>query len=128
MAGWVDRDKIALANKASNEDERRKQAMGSFGLMTVHVAAATAEAGTYQLAPKDGGPQTGTVIVDEDEDAGLSSTLTSQSGTLTIKSVTMNDSGSWVLAVEGVFEGQFSGRDGSSREFSSDFRFVPEAK
>ena len=128
MGGWMDKDKAKRASLETDEAEKQKQAMGSFGLLTVQVAAGTAEPGTYQLAATEGGPQSGTVIIDKAAAAGLAADYTSQSGTLTIKSVVMDDSSAMpkVTAVEGSFDGQFASDDGDSRAFSGDFRFTPK--
>lgn len=73
--------------------------MASFGLITLQVAADKAEPGTYSWvskAPKtskESTTDTGTVIIDKAKDAGLADDYTSQSGTLTIKSVAKNDNG-----------------------------------
>lgn len=124
MSGWVDQERIARANQITDEAEKRKESMGSFGLLTVQVSAGAAEPGTYQLAAEDGDAQSGTVIIDRDKDAGLDTTYTSQSGTLTIKSVAMDDSS--VDGLEGSFDGQFAGEDGDTRALSGTFLFVPK--
>lgn len=134
MSGWVNTDKAKRASKEKDEAEKRKQAMGSFGILTVQIAADKAEPGTYQLVPKapkvsktskESATQTGTIIIDEAKDAGLAGDFTSQSGTLTIKSVAKNDNGG-VAGVEGQFDGQFSSDAGDSRAFSGSFRYVPK--
>lgn len=128
MSGWVNHEKIKLANQESDPAEKRKKAMGTFGTITLEVAAAKAAPGTYQLAPKGGKPQTGTVSINKAADAGIADAYTSQSGTLTIQSVTMEGSGnlSKVAAVEGTFDGQFSSDAGDNRAFSGSFRFRPK--
>lgn len=128
MSGWVDKDKARRANQEADEAEKRKQAVASFGLLTLQVAAGTAAPGTYQLAAEEGGAQSGMVIIDKDEDAGLAGDYISQSGTLTIKSVVMSESSviPKVTAVEGTFDGQFASDAGDSRAFSGNFRFVPK--
>lgn len=125
MGGWVDAEKAKRAGQESDEAEQRKQAMASFGTLTVQVAAGKTEPGSYQLAPEGDSPDVGTVIIDKVKDAGLASDYTSQSGTLTIKSVAMSDGGS-VTAIEGSFEGQFASEDGDSCAFSGNFRFKPK--
>ena len=128
MSGWVDNEKIALANKETDEAEKRKKAIGSFGILTLQVAAGAASPGTYQLAAEEDAPTTGTVIIDKSEDAGIAHQYTSQSGTLDIKSVDVDDSGvtAKVTAVEGTFDGTFASDDGDTRDFSGSFRFVPK--
>lgn len=128
MGGWLDKDKAKRANQETDEAEKKKLAMASFGLLTLQVAAGTAEPGTYQLAAEEGGPQSGTVTIDKAKSAGLAADYTSQSGTLTIKSVA-TDAGSAmrsVNAIEGTFDGQFASDDGDRRAFSGSFRFVPK--
>lgn len=131
MSGWVNTEKAKRANQESNEAEKRKQAMGSFGLMTIQISADQAEPGTYQLVPKapkvakGSVSETGTVIIDEDKGAGLAGDYTSQSGTLTIKSVAKNDKGG-VTGVEGSFDGKFGSDAGDSRAFSGSFRYAPK--
>ena len=125
MSGWVDKEKIRLANQETDKAEKRKKAMGTFGTLTVQVAAAKAEPGTYQLTPKEGAPQTGKVTINQAKDAGIAAAYTSQSGTLTIKSVAINDAGK-VAAVEGAFEGQFKSDKGDSRAFSGSFLVAPK--
>ena len=130
MSGWVNHEKIKLANQEPDPAEKRKKAMGTFGTVTLEVAAAKAAPGTYQLAPEGGAPQAGTVTINKAADAGIANAYTSQSGTLTIKSVTMDSSGgggiSKVTAVEGSFDGQFSSDGGDSRAFNGNFRFHPK--
>ena len=128
MGGWVDRAKIERANQETDEVEKRKQARGSFGLLTLQVAAGKIAPGTYQLVPNGKDPKSGTVIIKKAQDAGLATDYTSQSGTLTIQSMTMNASGSTVAAVQGSFEGQFRGSGGDNRAFSGQFSFVPKQK
>lgn len=130
MSGWVDTEKAKRAAQETDEAEKKKLAMGSFGLLTLQIAADKAEPGTYRLLPKapkaapGGASDTGTVIIDRSEDAGLDNAYTSQSGTLTITAVTRNDSGV-VTGVEGKFDGQFGSDAGDSRGFSGGFRFTP---
>ena len=128
MSGWVNHEKIKLANQETDPAEKRKKAMGTFGTITLEVAAAKAAPGTYQLAPEGGTPQAGTVSINKAADAGIANAYTSQSGTLTIQSVSMEGSGnlSKVAAVEGTFDGQFSSDAGDSRAFSGSFRFRPK--
>ena len=125
MSGWVDQEKIKLANQETDPAEKRKKAMGTFGTVTLQIAAVQAAPGSYQLAPQAGAPQTGTVILDAAKGAGIAHDYTSQSGTLTIQSVTMNDTGKQVKAVTGTFDGQFHSEQGDSRAFSGSFRFIP---
>ena len=125
MSGWVDQEKIKLANQETDPAEKRKKAMGTFGTVTLQIAAVQAAPGSYQLAPQAGAPQTGTVILDAAKGAGIAHDYTSQSGTLTIQSVTMNDTGKQVKAVAGTFDGQFHSDQGDSRAFSGSFRFIP---
>ena len=125
MGGWVDAEKAKRAGQESDEAQQRKQAMASFGTLTVQVAAGKTEPGSYQLTPDGDSPDVGTVIIDKVKDAGLASDYTSQSGTLTIKSVAMSDGGS-VAAIEGNFDGQFASEDGDNRAFSGNFRFAPK--
>lgn len=128
MGGWVNQAKIQRANQETDEAEKRKQARGSFGLLSLQVAAGKIEPGTYQLVPNGKDPKSGTVIIKKAQDAGLASDYTSQSGTLTIQSMTMNTSGSAVAAVQGSFDGQFRGAGGDSRAFSGQFSFVPKQR
>ncbi len=123
MSGWVDNEKTMLTNQETDEASKGNKAMETFGTLTVQVAAAKAEPGTYQLAPKEGDPQTGTVIIDKAEGVGIASAYTSQSGTLTIKSVAMSDIGI-LAAVDGSFDGQFKSEEGDSRTFSGSFRLA----
>lgn len=127
MGGWIDRENAKRAGQTSDEAEQRKQAMASFGTLIVQVAAGKAEPGSYQLAAEGDSPEAGTVVIDKAKSAGLDSNYTSQSGTLTIKSVTMKDGGS-VEAVQGTFDGQFASEEGDSRAFSGSFRFDPNDK
>lgn len=126
MGGWVNQDTAKRSNQETDEAAKRKLAMASFGMLTINIAAGKAEPGTYPLVPKGKDPQTGTVVIDEDKGAGLAGDYTSQSGTLTIKSVVMNDSGTAVAGVEGSFDGQFSSDAGDSRAFSGSFRYAPK--
>lgn len=128
MGGWLDKDKARRAGQEADEAERKKQAMGSFGLLTLQIAAGTTAPGTYQLAAEEGGPQSGTIIIDKAKAAGLAADYTSQSGTLTITSVVTDGSSARpaVTAVEGTFDGQFASDDGDRRAFSGGFRFVPK--
>lgn len=123
MAGWVNQEKIQLANQEADAAEKRKKAMGTFGTITLEVAASEATPGTYQLAAEGGKPQTGTVGIQKAASAGIASAYTSQSGTLTVQSVTMDATGK-VAAIEGAFDGQFSSDAGDSRAFSGSFRFL----
>ena len=126
MSGWVNQEKFKLANQETDPAEKRKKLMKTFGLVTLQVSAAKAAPGTYQLAPEGKGPQTGSVDIDKNEDAGIAHNYTAQSGTLNIKSVTMNDAGKQVSTVEGSFEGQFKSAQGDSRAFSGSFQLVPK--
>ncbi|QCB47526.1 hypothetical protein [Hydrogenophaga sp. PAMC20947] len=128
MGGWVDKAKIQRANQVADEAEKRKQARGSFGLLTVEVGAGKTEAGIYQLVPNGKDPRSGTIMIKSAKDAGLAADYTAQSGTLTILSVAMNASGSAVVAAEGRFDGDFRSNAGDSRSFSGHFRFVPKKK
>ena len=128
MSGWVDEEKIRRANKETDPAEKKKLSLGSFGLLTLQLAAGKPEAGTYQLVPEGKDPESGTVIIDKSEDAGLADNYTSHSGMLTIKSVTMSENGKSVKAVEGSFDGEFKSDDGDSRAFSGNFRYVPKKK
>jgi len=128
MNGWVNREQAKSAGKLTDETEKRKQAMKSFGVLAVRVDAGKAEPGTYQLVPEAKDPESGTVTIGKEEDAGLPDNYTSQSGTLTIKSVTMSEDGKAVKALAGSFDGQFKGDDGNSRAFTGDFHFVPKKK
>lgn len=128
MGGWVNQAKIARANQETDEAEKRKQARGSFGLLTLQVAAGKVEPGTYQLVPNGKDPKSGTVIIKKAQDAGLATDYTSQSGTLTIQSMTIDTSGSAVAAVQGSFDGQFRGAGGDRKAFSGQFSFVPKQK
>ena len=125
MGGWVDRAKIKLANAETDPTEKRKKAMGSFGTLNLSIAAGKAEAGTYQLGPEGKDPQSGTIVIGEAEDAGLTDEYRSKSGTLTVKSVTMD--GKKVVAIEGAFDGQFVGSSGGgSRAFTGQFQYSPK--
>ena len=126
MSGWVDKERIARANQITDKDEKMKESMGSFGTLTVQVSAGTAAPGTYQLAATEGDAQSGTVIIDKEKNAGLDAEYTSESGTLTIKSVTVD--GRSVDALEGSFDGQFASEDGDSRALSGTFLYVPTKK
>lgn len=125
MSGWVNQEKIQLANQETDPAEKRKKAMGTFGTITLEVAASEATPGTYQLAPEGGKPQTGTVGIQKAASAGIASAYTSQSGTLTVQSVTMDATGK-VAAIEAEFDGQFSSDAGDSRAFSGSLRFLPK--
>lgn len=128
MSGWIDKEKAERAGKESDETKQRKEALASFGTVTVQVAAGKAEPGSYQLTPDSDNPETGTVIIDSAKNAGLPADYTSQSGTLTIKSVAMNESGNAVAAIAGTFDGKFSSDEGDSRDFKGSFQFVPKKK
>ena len=128
MSGWVDEEKIKRANKETDPAEKKKLTMSSFGTLTLELAAGKPEAGTYQLVPEGKDPEHGTVIINKSEDAGLAGEYTSQSGTLTIKSVTMSEGGNSVDAVEGSFDGQFKTNEGDSRAFSGTFLYAPKKK
>lgn len=126
LAGWVDTDKIALANKESDPAEKKKKAMGAFGTITINISAGKVEPGTYQLGPDGKNPQGGTVVIEEKKDAGLAGEYTSKSGTLTIKSVTHD--GNNLTAIDGLYDGQFASKAGDSRAFSGEFRITPKKK
>lgn len=126
MGGWVDRARIKRANEETDPEERKKQAMGSFGTLTLQIAAGKAEPGTYQLGPEGDDPQTGTVVIGEAEELGLADEYTSQSGTLTVKSITMGNRSP--DAIEGTFDGQFGSSAGDSRVFSGQFQISPKKK
>lgn len=125
MGGWIDRAQINSANKEADPEEKKKQAMGSFGTLNLQIAAGKAEPGTYQLGPEGDDPQAGTVVIGQNKDLGLDE-YTSQSGTLTIQSVTMGDRGP--AAIQGTFDGQFGSSAGDSRAFSGQFQFSPKKK
>ncbi len=124
MGGWVDHAKIKRANKETDPAEKKKQALGSFGTLTLQIAAGKAEPGTYQLSPEGSAPQSGSIVIGQAKSAGLTDEYTSKSGTLTVKSVTMD--GKKPLAIEGAFEGQFGSSAGDSRAFSGQFQFFPK--
>ena len=131
MSGWVNTEKAKRSNQETDQAEKMKQAMSSFGILTVQVSADKTEPGTYQLVPKapkvakGSVSETATVIIDKAKEAGLPDDYTSQSGTLTIKSVAKNDKGG-VSGVEGTFDGKFGSDAGDSRAFSGDFRYFPK--
>lgn len=126
LAGWVDQANVALAKQASDPAEKKKKAMGSFGTVTVQIAAGKAEPGSYQLSPDAENATDATVVIEQAKEAGLAGDYTSQSGTLTIQSVTRD--GSKVTALAGRFDGQFASSAGNSRAFSGDFRYAPKKK
>lgn len=126
MGGWVDRDKIKRANMETDPAEKKKQALGSFGTLTLQIAAGKAEPGTYQLHPEGNDAQSGTIVISQAKDAGLADEYTSKSGTLTIKSLTMGDQSQF--AIEGSFDGEFGSSAGDSRAFSGQFQFSPKKK
>lgn len=130
VGGWIDREKIERANMETDEAEKKKKAMGSFGTFTLQLAAGKAEPGDYQLVPDGKDPQSGTVILGKAKKLGLVDVYTSQSGTLTIQSVTMKGENGreTVSAVAGTFDGQFSSDSGDSRAFSGRFGYAPKAK
>lgn len=126
LAGWVDKAKIARSNKETDPAEKKKQAMGSFGTVSVQIAAGKAEPGTYQLGPEGKDPQGATFVIGKVKEMGLADEYTSKSGTLTIKSVALK--GTNVSAIEGQFDGQFANSAGDSRAFKGDFLFRPKKK
>lgn len=126
LGGWVDKAKAKKASQETDPAEKRKQAMGSFGTLSLQIAAGKAEPGTYQMGPEGQGPQSGTVVIGETKEAGLAGDYTSKSGTLTIKSVTME--GKKLSAIEGMFDGQFGSNAGDSRAFSGQFQISPKKK
>ncbi|AVO41516.1 hypothetical protein C6571_09615 [Simplicispira suum] len=126
LGGWVDKAKAKKASQETDPAEKRKQAMGSFGTLSLQIAAGKAEPGTYQMGPEGQGPQSGTVVIGEAKEAGLAGDYTSKSGTLTIKSVTME--GKKLSAIEGMFDGQFGSNAGDSRAFSGQFQISPKKK
>lgn len=124
--GWVNTAAAKEAGKEADPQVQRQQALASFGLFTLEAAAGKAEPGTYQLAPEPAGAESATVIIPLDKDAGLEGKYTSQSGTLTIKSVEMQESkySSKVVAVDGSFDGVFADENGDTRPFSGNFRIA----
>ncbi|HUH89573.1 MAG TPA: hypothetical protein VLZ76_02790 [Lysobacter sp.] len=127
-SGWVNADRVRASNQASDADEKRSQALSSFGLTTMEFSAGKAESGTYRLASEVSGDDSGTVVIQQDKGAGLDSEYTSQSGTLTIKSVQVEE-GRYsirVIAVDGSFDGQFTDKEGNTRPFTGSFRFNPD--
>ena len=126
LGGWVDRAKIARANKETDPAEKKKQSMGSFGTVIVHIAAGKLEPGTYPLGKNEKDPQGGSVSIDKAKDAGLNDDYTAKSGNLTIRSVTFD--GKKLTAIEGLYDGQFASSAGDSRAFSGEFRYFPKKK
>ncbi|MGV8941073.1 MAG: hypothetical protein ACOH1P_05945 [Lysobacter sp.] len=128
LTGWVNEQAAAQAGKEVDPLAQRQQALASFGLFTLEVAAGAAAPGTYQLAEEVTGADTAEVVIPLSADAGLDGKFTSQSGTLIIKSVQV-DAGSYssrVVAVDGSFDGVFTDAQGNTRPFSGSFRSAPE--
>lgn len=126
LAGWVDSEKAKRASQETDPDKKKKQAMGSFGTLTVQIAAGKAEPGTYQLGPEGNNPQGATFVIGKAKEAGLTDEYTSSSGTLTIKSVSLD--AAKVTAIEGQFDGTFANSAGDSRAFTGEFRYSPKKK
>ncbi|NYT63394.1 hypothetical protein H0A66_13830 [Alcaligenaceae bacterium] len=126
LGGWVDRTKAKRANMETDPAEKKKLAMESFGTLTLQIAAGKAEPGTYQLGPEEKDSQSGTIVIGEAKEAGLTDEYTSKSGILTVKSITMSDKK--LLAIEGTFDGQFGSSAGDSRAFSGQFKLSPKKK
>lgn len=126
MGGWVDSAKARLANKETDPAEKKKLAMGSFGTLDLQISAGKAEPGTYQLGPEGKSPQGGTIVIGEAQEAGLAGEYKSKSGTLTVKSITMD--GKKISAIDGAFDGQFDSNAGGSRAFTGEFRYFPKKK
>lgn len=128
LSGWVNEKAAATAAKEADPTAQRQQALASFGLFTLEVAAGTAAPGTYQLAPEVAGADTAEMVIPLSRDAGLEGKFTSQSGTLTIKTVQveMGQYASKVMAVDGSFDGMFTDGLGNTRQFTGSFRSKPE--
>lgn len=125
LGGWMDQAKIKRANEETDPAEKKKLSMGSFGTLTLEITAGKAEPGTYQLGPEGDDPQSGTIVIEQDEDLGLDE-YTSQSGTLTVNSLTMGDRSP--VAIEGTFDGLFGSSAGEGRAFNGQFRISPKEK
>ncbi|WP_222565836.1 hypothetical protein [Novilysobacter antarcticus] len=128
--GWVNTAAAKAAGKEADPAAQREQALASFGLLTVAIAAGTAEPGKYRLADEVSGADTAAVTIPLDKDTGLAGEFTSQSGTLTIKSVETEEglSRAKVVAVDGKFDGVFADEQGDTRPISGTFRFAPKAR
>lgn len=126
MGGWVDQARIKRANQETDPAKKKQLAMGSFGTIALQIGAGKPEPGTYQLVPEGKDPQTGTIVIGQAKSAGLADEYTSKSGTLTVRSVTMD--GKKLLTIDGAFEGQFDSEEGDSRTFSGQFQFFPNEK
>ena len=128
LTGWVNEEAAAQAAKEADPRAQRQQGLASFGLFTLEVAAGTAAPGTYRLTPEVAGADTAEVVIPLSRDAGLEGKFTSQSGTLTIKTVQveMGQYASKVVAVEGSFDGMFSDAQGTTRPFNGSFRSAAE--
>jgi hypothetical protein len=127
-SGWVNAERAKVAGTEADPEAQRRQAFASFGLITVEVSTGKAGPGTYRLAPEVSGDDSGTVVIQQDKGAGLDSEYTSQSGTLTIKSVQVEEGrySTRVIAVDGSFDGQFTDKEGNARPFTGSFRFNPD--
>ncbi|QOW19763.1 hypothetical protein INQ41_01405 [Lysobacter ciconiae] len=128
--GWINADAAKAAGKEADAQAQREQALASFGMVTVAIAAGTAEPGTYQLGGEVDGADTAAVTIPLGKDTGLAGEYTSQSGSLTIKSVDMEESrySATVRAVDGSFDGVFADDQGATRPISGTFRFTPKTK
>lgn len=126
LGGWVDSAKARRASTETDPAEKKKLAMGSFGTLNMQISAGTAEPGTYQLGPEGKNPQGGTIVIDESKEAGLANAYTSKSGTLTVKSITMD--GKKISAIDGAFDGAFGSSAGDTRTFTGEFRYFPKKK
>ncbi|MEO6169492.1 MAG: hypothetical protein ABIO84_00920 [Lysobacter sp.] len=128
LTGWVNEEAAAQAGKQTDAQAQRQQALASFGLFTLEVAAGTAVPGTYRLTGEVTGADTAEVIIPLSKDAGLDGKFTSESGTLTITSVQIDEGPyvSKVVAVEGNFDGMFTDGQGATRPFTGRFRSAPE--
>lgn len=128
--GWVDTAAAKAAGKEADPEAQREQALASFGLLTVEIAAGTAAPGKYQLGDEVSGADSAAMTIPLGEDTGLAGEFTSQSGTLTIKSVETEEGrhSTKVVAVDGNFDGVFADEQGESRPISGTFRFAPKAR
>ncbi|KIQ96803.1 hypothetical protein [Lysobacter sp. A03] len=128
--GWVNTAAAKAAGKEADPEAQREQALASFGLLTVEVAAGTAAPGKYELANEVSGADSAAVTIPLGKDTGLAGEFTSQSGTLTIKTVETEEGtySTKVVSVDGQFDGLFADEQGDTRPISGTFRFAPKAK
>jgi hypothetical protein len=133
MGGWVNVARATASRQEEDEDARQREAMRSFGTYTVYATLASDEPGDYTLvadkAEVTAGSGNAFVQLPADEDLGVAGEWTSQSGSLTLKSLgnaagssnVVRRLGSGVLTARGTFAMQ----DGQTREVTVTI-YVPE--